>query len=225
VTDLSPDASSTKEPLAFGDPIYKACDHCQQAISIIPLISGNPIGGELWSDGYMEAPQLPEQQLLGRCPHCGEIVCIPELSDYSNPVTLDQNQDYAFKLLALEDYALMLEHLEHIDDEYHLYLRIKFWQMCNHPRRNAETELPLSKEEIANLESLLALLGNDDSDRLLKADILRQLGEFERARRVLSDPFQQQVKDIVLRIKELVNAELSQPAIIFSPSSGKKCGG
>ena len=110
----------------------------------------------------------------------------------------------------------MIEHIDQIAENYHLYLRIKFWQLSNHARRNDEQAAPLSESERANLEAILPLFGNEDPDRLLKADALRQLGEFERAEGVLADPFQQQVKDIVLRLKELVREKETRPAIIFS---------
>ena len=105
MTDLTPDASSTKEPLAFGEATYKRCDHCQQPVEILPLVSGNPIGGELWSDGYMDAPQLPEQELLGKCEHCDEIICLPELDDYPGAAVIDKNANHAFNILRLDDYA------------------------------------------------------------------------------------------------------------------------
>jgi hypothetical protein len=212
MTNLSPDAKSTHEPLRFGDPIYKACSHCQQAIEIKPMLSGNALAGDLWSDGYMDAPQLPEQELLGKCGQCGEVVCLSELDSWPAGSELSADKDYAFQHLALSDYEQLLTHVEHISEEFHVYMRMRYWQLSNHQRRVSETAIPLSDAEISNLENLAGQLSTDDASRLLKAEVFRELGEFERAERVLSDPFQQSVSDVVLRLKTLV--EEKNPALV-----------
>ncbi len=215
MTNSTPDAGSTWEPLAFGAPSYKCCDHCQQPVAIIPLLSGNPIGGTLWSDGYMDAPQLPEQKLLGKCAHCGEISCLPELQDYADPAAVDNAADHAFEPLTLDDYLMLVGHIDLIDASYHLYVRLKCWQLSNHPRRQADSERPLSESEKENLQQMLMLFGDDEPDRLLKAEVFRQLGDFERAENALLGPFHSQAGDIVLRLRELVRQRQSQLAVIF----------
>lgn len=215
MTDLSPDAVSTREPLAFGQTSYKCCENCQQPVAIVPLLSGNPMGGTLWSDGHMDAPQLPEQELLGKCGHCGEIACLAELQDYAGPAAVDNAADHAFKPLTLDDYRMLVDHIDLIDASYHLYLRLKCWQLGNHPRRQADAERPLSENETENLQQLLMLFGDDEPDRLLKAEVFRQLGDFERAENALVGPFHSQAGDIVSRLRELVRQRQSQLAVIF----------
>lgn len=215
MTDSTPDTGSTTEPLAFGEPSYKCCDHCQQPVAITPLLSGNPIGGTLWSDGYMDTPQLPEQELLGKCAHCGEISCLPELQDYADPAAVDKTAAHAFEPLTLDDYLMLVGHIDIIDASYHLYVRLKHWQLANHSRRQADSEQPLSESETENLQQMLMLLGDDEPDRLLKAEVFRQLGDFERAENALLGPFHSQVGDIVSRLRELVRQRQSQLAVIF----------
>lgn len=216
MTDLTQEASDSWQPLAFGEPSYKCCNHCEQPVAIVPLVSGNPIGGTLWSDGYVDAPQLPEQELLGKCVGCGEILCLPELQDYADPAAVDNAADCAFEALTLDDYRVLVDHIDHIDASYHLYVRLKFWQLGNHPRRRAGSEEPLSESETENLQKLLMLFGDDEADRLLKAEVLRQLGDFEQAENTLVGPFQDQAGDIVSRLGEMVRQRQSRLAVIAS---------
>lgn len=215
MTDLSPDTTNTTEPLAFGEPLFKLCDNCNQPVAIVPMLTGNPIGGALWSDGYMDAPQLPEQELLGKCAHCGEILSLAELPDHPDPAAIGNADDHAFEHLAMDDYGLLIENFEQVDASYHLFLRLKYWQLGNHPRRESETEIPLSGQETENLQQMLLLFGDDEPDRLLKAEVFRQLGEFERAESALVGPFQPQVKDLVARLRELVRLRQSTLDVIF----------
>ena len=209
-------AEQTQSPLKFGKPIFKACSYCNGVIRIVPLESGHALGGILWSDGYMQTPQLPEQPLLGKCPSCGEIVSLAELVDYPNPDNLEDPAAYDFGMLELDDYRELLNHLDEIDPSYHIYLRMTFWQVANHSRRTGGMLLPLTMDELDNLEALAPLLGDDESERLIKAEVLRQLGEFQRAKQVLSDPFQQRVQNVVVRLKRLVDEENPHLARIFS---------
>jgi hypothetical protein len=215
MTELNPDTCSTTEPLAFGETRYKSCDHCRQPVAIAPLLSGNPIGGALWSDGYMDAPQLPEQELLGKCAHCGEILCLPEQQDAPGPGAIGHASDHAFEPLTLDDFRLLLDHIDQIDTSHHLYVRLKCWQLGNHPRRQAESGRPLSDSETENLQQLLLLLGDDEADRLLKAEVFRQLGDFKRAENALVGPFHGQAGDIVSRLRELVRRRQSQVAQVL----------
>ncbi len=216
MTDLTLETGDTWKPLAFGDPSYKCCDYCRQPVAIIPLVSGNPIGGTLWSDGYVDAPQLPEQELLGKCAHCGEIICLPELLDYADTAAVDNVADHAFEPLTLDDYLMLVDQIAHIDASYHLYVRLKCWQLGNHPRRQADSEQPLSESETENLQQLLLLLGDDEADRMLKAEVLRQLGDFVQAEDILVGQFHGQAGDIVSRLKEMVRQRQRQVAVIFS---------
>ncbi len=210
--------SNTQQPLQYGEPVYKSCSDCAQAIEIRPLLSGNPVGGDLWSDGYMDTPFLPEQQLLGACPHCSAIVFLASLEPYSLTAGLDPSVNYQFEPLCLEDYDRLIENLHHIAEDHHAYLRIKYWHMGNHPRRNQDADAALSENERDNLIALLELLGNDDPDRLMQAEIYRELGDFDNANRILSNPFYPQVNDIVLRLRTLVKNRNSSLEKIYANS-------
>ena len=199
-----PAGETTSAPLRFGDPLYRACDHCGRAIGIVPLLSGNALGGTLWSDGYLQASQLPEQALLGRCRGCGEIVCLVDLRPLPPPDEPGKGEDYTFLPLTLDDFAGLLANLDGVSENFHAYLRIKFWQLSNDRRRRGETEAPLSEQERENLLSLLELLGTEEPDRLMKAEICRQLEDFDRAEELLAAPFDERISPVVERMQRLV---------------------
>ncbi len=192
-------------PLRYGEPVYRGCDNCGRAVKIVPLLSGNTLGGSLWSDGYLEAPQLPEQSLLGKCRGCGEIVCLADLPPHPAPGIKDKSEDYTFVPLALDDYEYLLANLDNVSAAYQLYIRIMFWQVSNHKRRGSGDVEPLSDSERDNLMELQKLLGNAQADRLIKVEVLRQCQAFEEAEALLADEaFDEGVMSIVERLRQLV---------------------
>ncbi|MGF1761664.1 hypothetical protein L4D76_27945 [Photobacterium sagamiensis] len=210
------ESSKAYADLEFGPTVYKACTHCQSAIEIVPLLSGNTLGGTLWSDGFLETDQMPEQDLLGRCRHCNEIVSLADLEPHPQQEVPADNDDYSYLSLTLVDYEMLLQQLGDIAEYYHPYLRIKFWQRNNDQRRYSDPTVPFTEQEQQNLQALLSLLGDEDAGRLLKAEIYRQQGEFEHAQRVLSDPFDHRVSEVVMRLKQLVREKNQFLTKIFS---------
>jgi hypothetical protein len=69
-------------------------------------------------------------------------------------------------------------------------LRMQFWWLSNDERTGGKSDA-LSPEERANLKKLLQFVGQDsDSMLLLSAEIYRELGQFEEAKRCLDFDFQ-----------------------------------
>ena len=198
-------------PLRFGVPIHKACDACGRAIKLVPLVSGNTLGATLWSDGYLDAPQLPQQSLLGACRGCGAILYLPDLAPYGDCDALSALEDYSALPLMPEDMEGLIDRIGDVAEEVHLYLRLTYWQMMNMERRYDTPWKPLSGAERANLRALLGLLGTDDADRLLKAEVLRELGRYDEAAEVLSESFDDAASPIVTRL--LLLAGTRQPIV------------
>ena len=70
------------------------------------------------------------------------------------------------------------------------YARLQVWWDGNDARRTASLAIAFDAEEIANLEKLAALMDEqDDDDRLMKAEILRELGRFAEAGELLATRF------------------------------------
>ena len=199
---LDPDAANGA-PSEHGDAVYKQCPQCGTPIKLAPMPQNDKKRGTLWSDGYLEKPDLPEPPILGKCRACGAIGSVAELPVTEEPPQPAPGIDYNFVALTVDDYAVLLENLQDISLQFHAYLRLRFWQLNNHRRRNSDEPPPLSEVERANLHELLNLLGDADTDRLFTAEILRQLQEFEAAQAVLAGAFNDQVGPIARRLWEL----------------------
>lgn len=87
------------------------------------------------------------------------------------------------------------------------YLRLNAWHYSNNKFRYAKhlTNPKRSAEEIDNMRLLFSLLdGKDSNDRALKAEIARELGEFEKAEELLDFAFEERHKEFVGFIKGFV---------------------
>ncbi len=191
-------------PSTHGDEVYKQCPQCGAPIKLSPMPSPDALRGTLWSDGHLEHSDLGEPPILGRCRACQSIGCLAELPVMEASPQLAPGIDHSFLPLTADDYAVLLENLQDISLQFHAYLRLRYWQLNNHSRRGIDHPAPMTDVERANLRELLNLLGDGDADRLITAEILRQLEEFDAAETVLARRFSDQVSPVAQRLRELV---------------------
>jgi len=91
-------------------------------------------------------------------------------------------------------------------------LRILAWWRSNDTFRN-EPESKSSgvtcENELwrKNLKTLADILSKDQQDMLLKAEVLRELGEFESAKNILSEISSPNLAEIVTQFKKLCDEE------------------
>lgn len=150
-------------------------------------MSGNTFGAQLWSDGYMHAPMLPESVRVTRCPNCGitywladakEIGTLPEPT-YANvevkvkrkwwfgtrTETRHMVQDTPLshlpklKHLDAEGMNEALAELPHDDEpDRAAYLRTKLWWAFNDRFRSEEPTTATEVEVAMNHRNLVELL-------------------------------------------------------------------
>ncbi len=215
---LETDAGIDAPPVSV-DVIYKTCPQCGAPVRLLPVPSPDAVRGTLWSDGYLQNPDLPELPILGKCRACGAMGHLAELPEMAEPPPPAPGIDHTFAPLTLDDYAALLENLRDISLQFHAYLRIRFWQLNNHRRRSDNDPPPLSEVERDNLIELLNLLGDADADRLITAEILRQLQEFDAAESVLARSFGDQVSPIAQRLRELVRDRRAELVELYAGAS------
>ena len=82
-------------------------------------------------------------------------------------------------------------------DQQEVELRIFFWRRSNDKYRNkTNINLPRSNEEVANMNTLLEILRDDVvQERVLKIEIVRELGEFSKAEYLLNIKLPNQTVD------------------------------
>ena len=152
---------------------------------------------------------LPDQPALIKCRHCQALLWI-EAQNLLEEIDFGDRTAYpaaqAYLLPTLEDYRDVLTSGDS-DLEQARYPRFQIWWTGNDRRRNCATPLPLSEPEIENLWELTTLLYEvDEPDRLMKAEILRELGEFTEALTLLSEPFTQEFLESAFIIRDLARA-------------------
>jgi hypothetical protein len=77
------------------------------------------------------------------------------------------------------------------DKQKERYLRLRAWWAGNDFRRESEKSTQLDSFETDNLRTFITLLDeSEDTDRLMKAEALRELGEFADAEKLLATDFE-----------------------------------
>ena len=230
-----------------GPTIIYQCYKCEGNFKYPTIGSGNTFGARFWSDGKKDAPMLPDQPWLIKCPNCDALIWRDELkqmgeaeagpSAYNIPLPILLNRleirptpkhtnvynlypattpsflDYYFfdmadisntaRKLNLGFWAWLGGSNNRRDKQKERYVRQRTWWAGNDCRRKSK-EIPFSSMEIENLRAYITLLDeNDETDRIMKAEAHRELGEFEKAEKFLAMPFGDELKDAAGFIRNL----------------------
>lgn len=173
-----------------------ACPHCGFLARQHTLISGNTFGAILWSDGKHEAPMLPEFPAVARCRGCKRFYWVEEaqVKDFGNKskrVPKEWERAEPTQHLTVDEYIEALDTGVGSDMQKERYLRVHFWWAVNDiVRRNANAQIPTRyvQKLHENLAKLSVLLDErDPNDRIMKAEIARETGDFTQAIRLLVD--------------------------------------
>lgn len=173
-------------------------------VKITTISSYNTIGARFWTDGKREAPMFPDQPRLRRHPSNDELFWTAECEKIAVEEPRGVSDDYADTPFAqepsVEDYWRALATGVASSHEKEHYIRVRLWWATNDPVRRGETNTLSDRD---NLLKLLALL--DDSDpnqRLMAAEVCRELGDFDRASVLLDFPFPEDFNHAVNLIKK-----------------------
>lgn len=190
-----------------GNSIIRKCPSCEGSIRQRTLMSGNTIGARFWTDGKMEAPMLPSYPPLVRCPHCNGLLWLPSAEEIgteppfeSGIPGIDDPPDPTEQDL-LE--ALKVPPAGAHDRE--MFIRIQAWHAANDTvRQDGHADVAFSPEMQSNMEDLFRLLdpGNPDQ-RIMKAELARELGRFEEAEYLLDYAFRDDRMVTVRLIRDL----------------------
>jgi hypothetical protein len=183
-----------------------ACPLCQAHARHGTILSGNTFGARVWTDGKMIAPMLPRPPAVVRCHHCAACYWLEDARQISLEHPGMERPEVPPEGSAVPEVR------EPTEEEYYRaideglggkaprerLLRILCWWRSNDVFRDAPgVETPsiatTPERRRANLEALAELLDEaHEDDRIMKAELLRELGEFESAIRLLqamSEPY------------------------------------
>jgi hypothetical protein len=185
--------------------------------------SGNTLDAVYYTDGYMDAPMFPQPASLVRCPACKEPLVrrhariLGEVERFGVNLFPEERAERRadpawFRAPRVQaahepDYvAVLATHRYPREDE--IELRVELMHVCNHARRRLPphaTPPPVSALELANLRKLTALLDpRDGEERVMLAEVRRELGEFDLAASLLNGDFPEEVALAGERIRRLV---------------------
>jgi hypothetical protein len=186
--------ASTTPALTPGPTIILECPGCKQGLREFSIGSGNTIGAKWWTDGKMDAPMLPLGHALGKCPHCRELFWIADAKKLAEFRVYEDKAEWAKAESLLdpveEDY-LAAAMAKGVARERELQARKRAWWLANDTvRGRPERTLAWSGARRENLEKLSALINeHEECEIILKAEIARELGQFEACAKLLTRTF------------------------------------
>ena len=204
----------------------KRCPKCGSIFTTTSLHSCNTIGAKHYTDGFIWGPMYGEQSALLRCPSCEEYLWRDELPTIESTTDYDYYRTFLCKSLpdALDMGLLIYESAVRMKawhtGEQEKHIRIRSWWLYNSAYRKLphrpwrlsdrgsaeqqKEQFVLSCEQEDNLRALLKLLDLSDLEMLImRAEIFRELGEFEECLELLSkvtDGRLQRAVDVIRRL-------------------------
>ena len=174
------------------------CPHCSALKEVLQLMSGNTIGATLWSDAKQIAPMLPRVSYIQRCPTCGKYFF------RTKDVMAGTSNNYGGGTgdLPLEYLKQALTQLQPTGNDEHI-LRINILWAFNDRYGNMEqSDIPIEEWEyhVDNVHHLVQM----DIDALLRAELYREIGDFEQAIQIL------QSHEVADNLKDLQRQLLQQ---------------
>lgn len=194
-----------------GKSIILKCSACKKLIEQETISSGNTFGARYWTDGKEDTPMLPDAPQFVKCGHCATLIWIDEQLKVGEIEQPWLNNGYfkgscRYKIPSAQDYFSALAVGNFFDKHRELYLRLQAWWTGNDIRRQKKNPPPLSKDEIANLRAFVKMIKRKESHeevRIMKAEIMRELGNYKEAMKLLSKPFSKELAYTAKKIKEL----------------------
>jgi hypothetical protein len=198
--------------MQYGPDASVKCPACGTKARYRTLLSGNTFGAIYWTDGKREAPMLDVPPPFVRCKSCSKFYWLRDVinGERTETASTNSNADYIVGATEGDMYAaLNAGQIEKGEDEKQL--RILAWWLSNDPYRRTGQTSPITNEALAayrvkNLQSLLQLLNTSDNEKLMKAEILRELGLFKAARLQLDTVSDSRYSKVVEQFRALCDA-------------------
>lgn len=196
-----------------GPEVIRECPQCRMKLVEQTTMSGNTFGGQLWTDGRMVAPMFPDRPWLVKCPKCKALFWIDEAKKLGNQSPWEGDKKKWPSAVRpdapTESDFLQLLVTGSLTNEKELYARRNAWWLANDTaRNNAEAPVTYSPEQEKNLWLFVNLLDESEPDqRIMKAEVYRELGQFHDCISLLSNPFENQQQ---ARVASIIRALAAQ---------------
>ena len=189
--------------------IIRECPHCKAHVVQEETVSGNTIGATYWTDGKREAKMLPDHPWLAKCPVCSRLFWVDEAVEVDTGFDAAKGKQ---QVLAPSEKE-MLEFLwpgracPGIRNSTCGYGHGEALTMPGAGFRMRRRHFPKTRSRISKALSEM-LDETEPNQRILKAEIARELGNFDECLRLLSHPFDERYGHAVGFIKKLAEEKV-----------------
>ena len=181
-------------------------------VKIATIASGNTFGAHFWTDGKQEAPMLPDQPWLRRHPDTDELFWSDECEEIAEETPWADEESYPNVPFAeeptLDEYRQALVSGIVTTPEQRRYVFMRYWWAANDPLRHGDASSsapPDFREQLLQFRALLDT--TDPKQRLMAAEVARQLRDFSTAADLLNFQFPEGYSHAVDLIKKLTSEE------------------
>ena len=197
-----------------GPTYVRECPHCHGHFTQNSMASGNTFGAKFWPDGKMDAPMMPSYPAYAGCPHCSGSFWVEdtkEVGSFSWGEKLIEFQDAKSYKYPTESIILAGLKEDGLSKDKEVYLRTKLMQLYNDVNRDQKVQRPATEGQTNNWNRLLEILGSEPTqEMILKVEILREMGNFEEAKKVFTGEFDEEYMDTMDRLDKLIEARDSR---------------
>lgn len=217
---------SVATALTPGPTIIRQCPGCKQGLRELTIGSGNSFGAKWWTDGKPDAPMLPMLPELVKCPDCRWLFWMADakkLSELEGWAVEPKWANAKSTVDPVEDDYLAAARAKGVSRPHQLYARKRAWWLANDAvRERPDRSLTWSGVRRENLEKLSALINEqEECEIILKAEIARELGQFETCAKLLARTFKgKDCESYAAFVRGLALAKKSKVELL--PSADKK---
>lgn len=180
--------SAQTHATVFGSPQAVRCPECGRiTMREVPVISGNTLGAIYWSDSKCYAPMLPQPPRIVKCPVCGTLLLTEE-----HYCETPDDDTWVLRTVPTDDCTLSFrEYLSAFDligdPATACLLALHSYNDLYRQQRGKEAEEASVRAAFVDLAArFIALLDeNDPDENLLKAELYRETGDFDRCAALL----------------------------------------
>lgn len=179
-------------------------------VKIATISSGNNLGARYWTDGKQEAPMLPDKPWLRRHPETGEVFWTDECEEIAVEIPWGDVKNYPDVIFAeeptLDDYRRALDSGFVSTPKQKQYVLMRYWWAVNDQVRRGNVSNSPPPDFSERLLQYGAMLDTSDpNQRLMAAEVARQLRDFSTATHLLDFQFPEGYSHVVTLLKKLTN--------------------
>jgi hypothetical protein len=204
---------------------------CKKPVKFSTIASGNTCGATYWTDGKREAPMLPDNPWLRKSPSEGVLFWSDECEEIGSIEgwgSDDEESHPEWEELEFAEEPDEADYLKAIEEgvgdtpEKLRYLHVRLWWAGNDVIRK-DPNKELSEEQLHHLGILNTLLSEDDSNqRLMRAEVCRELGKFDETMRLLEYRFPEDYSRAANRIRSFCLKGDSKVACLNEDIDGER---